>query len=73
MISVNIEGEFFGGLISAVDYHGFIPGSHCSGRAISSVVERFLHTEEAAGSIPASPTNLRLIYFAFWIEKKSAM
>jgi hypothetical protein len=25
--------------------------------AISSVVERFLHTEEAAGSIPASPTN----------------
>ena len=24
-------------------------------RAISSVVERFLHTEEAAGSIPASP------------------
>jgi hypothetical protein len=24
--------------------------------AISSVVERFLHTEEAAGSIPASPT-----------------
>src|SRR5579863_1167022 len=26
-------------------------------RAISSVVERFLHTEEVAGSIPASPTN----------------
>ena len=25
-------------------------------RAISSVVERFLHTEEVAGSIPASPT-----------------
>jgi hypothetical protein len=27
-----------------------------SGRAISSVVERFLHTEEATGSIPVSPT-----------------
>ncbi len=26
------------------------------GRAISSVVERFLHTEEATGSIPVSPT-----------------
>ena len=25
-------------------------------RAISSVVERFLHTEEVAGSIPVSPT-----------------
>jgi hypothetical protein len=30
-----------------------------SGRAISSVVERFLHTEEATGSIPVSPTMLR--------------
>ena len=28
-------------------------------RAISSAVERFLHTEEVAGSRPASPT----IYF----------
>ncbi len=27
-------------------------------RAISSVVERFLHTEEATGSIPVSPTML---------------
>ena len=30
------------------------------GRAISSVVERFLHTEEATGSIPVSPTMLSL-------------
>ena len=28
--------------------------------AISSVVERFLHTEEATGSIPVSPTILLL-------------
>ncbi len=28
------------------------------GWAISSVVERFLHTEEATGSIPVSPTML---------------
>jgi hypothetical protein len=31
-------------------------GSNSISRAISSVGERFLHTEEVAGSIPASPT-----------------
>jgi hypothetical protein len=44
-ISVNIKTDFF--QISELQHR----------RAISSVVERFLHTEEAAGSIPASPTN----------------
>lgn len=30
--------------------------NRCHGRAISSVGERFLHTEEVVGSIPSSPT-----------------
>ena len=29
--------------------------------AISSVAERFLHTEEATGSIPVSPTTSQII------------
>ena len=32
------------------------------GQAISSVGERFLHTEEVTGSIPVSPT-IKIIYF----------
>ena len=32
----------------------------CALRAISSAGERFVHTEEVTGSIPVSPTKLRL-------------
>ena len=48
-ISVNIKQSFFD--ISKLQHR----------RAISSVVERFLHTEEVAGSIPASPTNKKTV------------
>ena len=45
MIWVNIKSSPFDAQIPCVRW------------AISSVGERFLHTEEVAGSIPASPTN----------------
>ena len=40
--------------------------------AISSVVERFLHTEEATGSIPVSPTIFSLLARISWYPMRNA-
>ena len=53
MVKVNINSKFLSWLgVHPTGFNKFIIGW-----AISSAAERFLHTEEVAGSRPASPTN----------------